>query len=201
VPFPISARNPAASEIRMTLLEIFFVSLAMSLDCFAVALSCGMRLPSNRYRKFLKIALAFGIFQAAMPLAGSLLSRYLLARYISRWSFLISSLVFGVLGGKTFYDYWTGQEEKKDGPGCMCDSARCLMSLAVATSIDAFLIGSVLGLKAVSLPRVVAWIGGVTFLNSMIGCFLGNKAVGFLTRYARLLAGVILLGLAVKAWF
>ena len=184
----------------MSLFELLLVSLALSLDAFAVALSCGMRLPSNRYRKFLKIALAFGIFQAAMPLAGSLLSRYLLARYISRWSYLISSLVFAVLGGKTFYDFFAGQEEK-NGPGCNCDSARCLVSLAVATSIDAFLIGSVLGLKAVSLPVAVAWIGAITFLNSMIGCFLGNKAVGFLTRYARLLAGTILLGLAVKAWF
>jgi putative Mn2+ efflux pump MntP len=184
----------------MSLFELLLVSLALSLDAFAVALSCGMRLPSNRYRKFLKIALAFGIFQAVMPLAGSLLSKYLLARYISQYSYLISSLVFAALGGKTFYDFFTSRSEEAK-VGCFCDSTRCLLSLSVATSIDAFLIGSVLGLKAVSLPVAVGWIGAITFINSMIGCFLGNKAVGFLTRYARLLAGVILLGLAVKAWF
>jgi putative Mn2+ efflux pump MntP len=184
----------------MSLFELLLVSLALSLDAFAVALSCGMRLPSNRYRKFLKIALAFGIFQAVMPLAGSLLSKYLLARYISQYSYLVSSLVFAALGGKTFYDFFTSRSEEAK-VGCLCDSTRCLLSLSVATSIDAFLIGSVLGLKAVSLPVAVGWIGAITFINSMIGCFLGNKAVGFLTRYARLLAGVILLGLAVKAWF
>jgi putative Mn2+ efflux pump MntP len=191
---------PDAPDVPMSRFELLLVSLALSLDAFAVALSCGMRLPSNRYRKFLKIALAFGVFQAVMPLLGSLLSKYLLAQYLARYSYLVSFLVFGALGAKTFYDYFAGHD-----PGaraaCACTNPRCLLSLAVATSIDAFLIGSVLGLKAVSLTVAVSWIGAVTFLNSLIGCLLGNRAVGFLTRYARLLAGVILTGLAVRAWF
>ena len=184
----------------MTLLELLLISLALSLDAFAVALSCGMRLPADRYRKFLKIALAFGIFQALMPLLGSLLSKYLLARYIAQYSHLLSFLVFGALGGKTFYDFFAGRDQAASVP-CACDSGRCLLSLAVATSIDAFLIGSVLGLKAVSLTVAVSWIGAVTFINSLIGCFLGNKAVGFLSRYSRLLAGVILAALAVHSLF
>ena len=184
----------------MNLFELFLISLALSLDAFAVALSCGMRLPSDRYRKFLKIAAAFGLFQAFMPLLGSLLSKFLLARYISQYSYIISFLVFGALGAKTFYDFFTDRGAQSKA-ACVCDSNRCLLSLAVATSIDAFLIGSVLGLKAVSLPVAVLWIGAVTFVNSLIGCFLGNRAVGFLTRYSRLLAGVILLALAVKSWF
>jgi putative Mn2+ efflux pump MntP len=184
----------------MGLLELLLISLALSLDAFAVALSCGMRLPVNRYRKFLKIALAFGVFQALMPLLGSLLSKYLLARYIARYSYLISFLVFAALGAKTFYDFFVNRGAEAKG-SCVCDSNRCLLSLAIATSIDAFLIGSVLGLKAVSLPMAVTWIGAVTFCNSLIGCLLGNKAVGFLARYSRLLAGVILIALAVRAWF
>jgi putative Mn2+ efflux pump MntP len=184
----------------MSPFELLLVSLALSLDAFAVALSCGMRLPADRTRKFLKIALAFGIFQAVMPLLGSLLSKYLLARYIARFSGLVSALVFGALAAKTFYDYLTGHEEGKQA-ACLCEGYRCLLSLAVATSIDAFLIGSVLGLKAISLPVAVAWIGAVTFVNSLLGCFLGNRAVAFLTRYAHLLAGVILAALAVKALF
>lgn len=184
----------------MSVVELLLVSLALSLDAFAVALSCGMRLPSDRVHKFLKIAAAFGIFQAVMPLLGSLLSKYFLAQYIARYSWAVSFLVFGALAAKTFYDYFTGHEEGRQA-ACLCQGYRCLLSLAVATSIDAFLIGSVLGLKQVSLPVAVAWIGGVTFLNSLIGCFLGNRAAGFLSRYARLLAGVILLALAVKALF
>ena len=84
---------------------------------------------------------------------------------------------------------------------CNCISNRCLLSLSVATSIDAFLIGSMLGLRTVSLATSVACIGVVTFVNSLIGCFIGNKAGGFLARYSRLLAGVILLALAIKALF
>jgi putative Mn2+ efflux pump MntP len=184
----------------MHLLELLLISLALSLDAFAVALSCGMRLPQSRYPKFLKIALVFGIFQAAMPLLGSLLSRFVLARYLARYSWAVSFLVFGALGAKTFYDFFASRKAQEPVP-CFCDSHRCLMSLGIATSIDAFLIGSVLGLRAISLPVAVAWIGAVTFINSLIGCVLGNRAVGFLSRYARLLAGSILVGMAVWALF
>ncbi len=184
----------------MTIWELFLISLALSLDAFSVALSCGMRLPANRYRKFLKIALAFGLFQALMPLLGSVLSKYLLARYIAQYSYLLSFLVFAALGLKTFYDFFASQTEGSKEV-CDCKGYRCLTSLAIATSIDAFLIGSVLGLKEVSLPVAVSWIGVVTFINSLIGCLLGNKAVGFLNRYSRLLAGVILMVLAIKALF
>lgn len=181
----------------MDLWELLLISLALSLDAFSVALSCGMRLPANRYRKFLKIALAFGVFQAVMPLLGSALAKYLLAQYIARYAGWISFVVFGALGAKTFYDFFAAKEEAP--APCLCSGYRCLLSLAVATSIDAFLIGSVLGLTNVSLVVSIAWIGTITFVNSLIGCLLGNKAVGFLNRYARVLAGAILLVLAVKA--
>jgi putative Mn2+ efflux pump MntP len=184
----------------MGLLELLLISLALSMDAFAVALSCGMRLPANRYAKFLKIAAAFGIFQALMPLLGAVFSKYLLAHYIARYSYIISFLVFAALGGKTFYDFFArGKAEADDA--CVCDRARCLLSLAVATSIDAFLIGSVLGLRAVSLTWAVSWIGAITFLSSLVGCVLGNRAVGILTRFSRLLAGVILVALAIRALF
>lgn len=182
----------------MTLLELLLIALALSLDAFAVALSCGMRLPENRYRKFVKIALAFGLFQAIMPLLGALLSKHLFARYVAQYSKWLSFLVFAALAGKTFYDWLASRQEGTAAP-CACDSARCLLSLAIATSIDAFLIGSVLGLQPVSLTRAVAWIGGVTFLNSLVGCFLGNRAAGFLARYSRPLAGAILGILAIRA--
>jgi putative Mn2+ efflux pump MntP len=182
----------------VTLWELLLISLALSLDAFSVALSCGMRLPANRYRKFLKIAVAFGLFQAVMPLLGSVLSKFFLARYIAQYAYLISFLVFAALALKTFYDFFTsGTEETK--ATCACSGYRCLVSLSIATSIDAFLIGAVLGLQEVSLTVAAAWIGGVTFINSLIGCLLGNQVVGFLNRYARLLAGVILLILAIKA--
>jgi putative Mn2+ efflux pump MntP len=182
----------------MSLLSLLGISLALSLDAFAVAMSCGMRLPASHYRKFLKIALAFGLFQAVMPLLGSLLSRYFLAQHIARYSGIISFLVFAALGGKNFYDFFSTRQEAARVP-CLCDSPRCLLTLGIATSIDALLIGSVLGLRAGSLTVVVAWIGAVTFLNSLIGCFLGNQAVGFLRRYSRLMAGLILLALAITA--
>jgi putative Mn2+ efflux pump MntP len=180
------------------MLELLLISLVLSLDAFAVALSCGMRLPQNRYLKFLKIALAFGVFQALMPLMGAMFTKWVLARYIAQYSNILSFLVLATLGGKTFYDFFTSRKEGAGIP-CDCISNRCLLSLAIATSIDAFLVGSVLGLRAVSLTVSAVCIGGITFINSLIGCFLGNKAAGFLTRYSRLLAGVILVALAIKA--
>jgi putative Mn2+ efflux pump MntP len=135
-----------------------------------------------------------------MPLLGALLSKYLLARYLAQHSSVLSFLVFAALAGKTFFDFFTvGNQETT--ARCECNSKRCLLALAVATSIDAFLIGSVLGLRTVSLAMSVACIGVITFINSLIGCFIGNKAASFLAHYSRLLAGVILAALAIKALF
>jgi len=184
----------------MNILDLTLIAVALSLDAFSVSISCGIKLPPKAYKKFLKISLAFALFQAVMPLGGHLLTRTLLATYISAYSKWISFSVFLLLGAKTIYDFFFSKESD-ECKSCNCTSLHCLTGLAVATSIDAFLVGGVLGLQGQSLLYPLILIGVITLMNSMIGCLLGNRSVTLLKEKARLLAGLILIALAIKSLF
>ena len=54
----------------MTGLEIWLLAIGLAMDCFAVSIASGIILKRVRMRPMLIMALAFGFFQALMPLLG-----------------------------------------------------------------------------------------------------------------------------------
>ena len=54
----------------MTGLEIWLLAIGLAMDCFAVSIASGIILKRVRLRPMLIMALAFGFFQALMPLLG-----------------------------------------------------------------------------------------------------------------------------------
>ena len=52
----------------MTGLEIWLLAIGLAMDCFAVSIASGIILKRVRMRPMLIMALAFGFFQALMPL-------------------------------------------------------------------------------------------------------------------------------------
>lgn len=185
----------------MTFLTVFLIALALSLDAFATAISCGIKLRRIQLLNFFKIAGMFGIFQAVMPLCGWSVGNYI-KEYIQSFAGGIAAAVFAALAAKTFYDAFWGKRDGDCGEACrecQCEKHSCLLLLAVATSIDAFVIGLVFALYKVPLLSSVLLIGGVTFIVSLAGCFIGNRARHYFGKWAEIIAGVILLALAVKA--
>ncbi len=179
--------------------EIFLIAIALSLDAFSVSISCGIKLKSNHYQKFLKISLFFGVFQAVMPIIGYILSNSLLKEMLKDYANWIAFTVFMILGLKTITDHFIKKEISDEGFCCMCDGYKCLISMSIATSIDALLIGFVLGIQDIPLVIPIIAIGVITFINSLLGCFLGNRSVSFLGKRAQIIAGLILIMLAIKA--
>ncbi|MBN1893505.1 manganese efflux pump [bacterium] len=49
---------------------LILVGIGLSMDAFAVSVSCGIVSGAVRLRHAFRIAFAFGLFQAVMPLAG-----------------------------------------------------------------------------------------------------------------------------------
>lgn len=182
----------------MNTLDILLVAIALSLDAFSVAISCGIKLKKDNYSKFIKISLAFGLFQAIMPILSFMLTHSFIRGYFESYAKWIAFAVFFSLGLKTIYDFYIEKNETED-KNCECQDHKCLTTLAFATSIDAFLIGFVLGIHRVSLLIPVIVIGLITFIHSIIGCILGNKSVTILQEKSRLIAALILILLAVKS--
>jgi manganese efflux pump family protein len=176
---------------------IILLGLALSFDATAVSISCGIKLNIIRWRQYFKIALSFGLFQAVMPLIGWLLGG-LVKDYVRAFDHWIAFTVFLLLGIKTLWETFKKHEDQECAQ-CQCAGWRCLLGLAVATSIDALVVGFIFSLYQVSLFLSVLIIGIITFAMSMLGLFMGHKTHHLLGKKASLMAAIILLALAVKA--
>ncbi|MCU0225421.1 MAG: manganese efflux pump MntP family protein [Acidobacteria bacterium] len=54
----------------MHLLDLLLLAVGLAMDAFAVAVSCGFAFQRREHLGALRIALSFGLFQAAMPVLG-----------------------------------------------------------------------------------------------------------------------------------
>lgn len=175
-------------------LSIILISLGLAMDAFAVSITNGITIKCLRLRHAVKIAVFFGGFQALMPvlgwLAGIGLKQYVEA--IDHW------IAFGLLsfiGAKMIYEaVWIQEVEKK------CDPLNVfvLLSLAIATSIDAMAVGVTFAFLHISIATPAITIGVITFLLSLAGVFIGNRMGDRIGSKMEILGGVILIGMGTK---
>ena len=176
----------------MDLFSLLLIAVGLSMDAFAAALCKGLSLRELKARQALVVGGYFGVFQAAMPLAG-----YLLARFFRQWVERVDHwLAFALLlliGCSMIAESW-GQDEAEQR-GLDGVSPRSLLPLAFATSVDALAVGVAFALSGVygSIFLTVAIIGSITFALSVLGVragkFLGQR---FRAR-AELSGGVLLI--------
>lgn len=179
----------------MSFIDILLIAFALSLDAFSASLTCGIKLHAFKLKKYLKISIFFGLFQFFMPLLGFFLGS-IFQGFLSQIAYAIAVLVFLILALKTIKDAFG--KEKKNCENCNCEGYSCVTSLAIATSIDALAVGVVLALLQVSLLQASLIIGIVAFLMSLLGNLLGNRLGAVFKSKANILAGLILLALAIK---
>jgi manganese efflux pump family protein len=76
-----------------------------------------------------------------------------------------------------------------------------LFVLAIATSIDAFVVGISFAFLSLDIIEPAVIIGFVTFFMSLCGSFLGRKMGHFFEHEAKLIGGMILIGLGISLLF
>ncbi|MBO7070865.1 MAG: manganese efflux pump, partial [Bacteroidales bacterium] len=118
------------------ILEWILLSVALAMDCFTVSVVAGMMAGKRELRIMLSLAFWFGLFQAAMPFLGWLLtSRF--EQYLEAVDHWVAFGMLALIGGKMLWDGIKGEEEGGINPRKF--SSRIV--LAVATSIDALAVG------------------------------------------------------------
>ena len=147
----------------MTGLELFLIALSLSLDALAVSIAGGMAVREGRARGALKVALYFGVFQAIMPVLGWLAGEGLKG-FIEDWDHWTAFGLLVFVGARMIRESFRELKEKS-----FSLDAGVLLTLAVATSIDALAVGLSFALLQVRIAPTVLVIGGVTFLV----CFAG----------------------------
>ena len=176
---------------------LIFLALGLSMDAFAVSVSNGMCYQNYGRGQALACALTFGIFQAAMPVAGYFAGALFeeLITSIDHWIALIllEAIGLGML--------LEGIKERKDPAGCRNRrefSIRAMLLQGIATSIDALAVGISLAAMKVNLLLSAGCIGLVTFICCSFGGYLGKRFGGLLQQKARILGGAILISIGLK---
>ncbi|QSX07613.1 manganese efflux pump [Alkalibacter rhizosphaerae] len=176
----------------MTPALLLSTAVALSMDAFAVAASCGVTNKARTTGTQLRIALYFGFFQAFMPLIGYVLA-YGLADRIHQVTHWIAFGLLGFLGVRMML-------EAKEPDKCKNEKLtnKYLLTLAVATSIDALISGVGFALLQVNILLVVAIIGIVTALLSFVGARFGQY-LGFRFQWgAEIFGGAVLVLIGTK---
>lgn len=182
----------------MTLLEIFLVGIGLSMDAFAVAICKGLAMPKVNKKQTLLIGLYFGVFQAAMPLAGWLLGSQF-AGHVTKMAPWIAFILLAWIGGNMIRESLS-KEEKEDEPEAAELRHKELFMLAIATSIDALAVGVSFSMVELSIPigAAAALIGCTTFAISVGGVFVGHLFGARYKNRAEFVGGAILILIGVK---
>ncbi len=178
----------------MTLAEIILIGLGLSMDAAAVSIANGLTYRNLKKSQKLSMALAFGIFQALMPVLGYWAGS-LFAGFISRYAGITAFIILGVIGGNMIKESFAKEEDTCHVTGY---TFGLMMAQAVATSIDAFAVGVSLCASGASIFTAAPIIGIVTFGCSLLAQALGKVFGARLGSKAQLLGGAILVLIGVK---
>lgn len=180
----------------MDLLTIIIIGFGLSMDCFAVSISKGICVRKFHIGYTIRMAFMFGLFQAVMPLigylAGEAFSTYMKA--VDHW---IAFGLLSLIGGKMLWESIRNKNLnfKSDSNPFKWSS---ILSLALATSIDALATGVVFVPFPDTILRAVLIIGLTSFIFTIIGMFIG---VHFGKRFhinVEMIGGIILIALGLK---
>ena len=177
----------------MTLVELFIIAVALSMDAFAVAICKGLSVNRATVKQALCVGGWFGVFQALMPLIGYLLGTTF-ATLITSVDHWIAFVLLGLIGGNMIREAIKGDEEELDDSF----TARTMFPLAIATSIDALATGVTFATLGVDIVPAVLFIGVTTFTLSAIGLKVGNVFGAKFKSKAEFAGGLVLVLMGLK---
>lgn len=181
----------------MSFPELILIGIGLAMDTFAVSVSKGLSMRRINYKAGVIIALAFGIFQAGMPVLGWLLAvRF--ERYIAAVDHWIAFGLLLLIGIKAIVEAVKDRKkEEEEVPEYVLKWGELLV-LAVATSIDALAVGISLAVLNVNIWSAAGIIGVITLILSFLGVLIGNRfGVRFKSK-AEIAGGIILILIGVK---
>jgi manganese efflux pump family protein len=178
------SRSPYASPV----LGLLLVAGSLGLDNFAASIAIGLSGVDQTLR--VRIALAFGLFEALMPAIGLLFGRQL-SGTLGDWAHVIGGLLLITVGIRTVVAGVRSGEGGTIGPADA--GLGRILALAVGLSIDNLIVGFALGAYRAPLALSIAIIAGVSVGLSLVGLELGAKLGTRVEHRSELLSGVVLI--------
>lgn len=178
----------------MSLTELFIIAVGLSMDAFAVSICKGLAVKKAGIKEMGLAGLWFGGFQALMPLIGYFLGAAF-EEYITKIDHWIAFVLLGLIGANMIKEALSKDEEKSNASMEFKD----MLTLAIATSIDALAVGITFALLPdVNIGAAVGFIGLTTFVLSAAGIKIGNIFGSKYKSKAELTGGIILILMGAK---
>jgi putative Mn2+ efflux pump MntP len=177
----------------MDLITIILIAVGLAMDAFAVSIANGMTATIQKRKNALVMASSFSVFQMLMPIAGWLagLAMAELIMGVDHW---VAFILLTIIGAKMIYESAKKENSKQDS------SLRIhtLLTLSVATSIDALMVGLSFAFLETALAIPIVTIGIVTFALSFTGYLFGNVLGKIFKSKIKAVGGIILLLIGIK---
>lgn len=178
----------------LSLFSLLGLAIGLALDAFAVSIAAGLAVAAVTPRHVFRVSFHFGLFQLLMPIIGWLAGGQLAAYFgpYNRWA------AFGLLayvGGRML---WEAHSEKKADSERDPTRGLTLVTLSIATSLDALAVGMSIALLGVSVwvPAVVTGI--ITAALSAMGITFGGRIGPRWERWAEAGGGIVLIAMGLK---
>jgi manganese efflux pump family protein len=180
---------------QMEFLTIFLIALGLTADCFVVALGSSISQRNLSRLQIGRVALSFGVFQGFMPVIGWL-AGLTVVNLIANFDHWVAFALLGFVGGKMIWESFHSEEVHEKSK----DITRgwMLITLSIATSIDALAVGLSFAFVDVNILLASITIGVVAFAGTIIGFLLGKQAHHLIEKRAEIIGGLILIGIGVK---
>lgn len=180
------------------LVEALVLGVALAMDAMAVTLSNSLCEPDMPRSKKFAMPVAFALFQMGMPIAG-FFGGMLVAPLIEVYAGIVSLVILGFVGGKMV---WEAVHEMREPESC--SSSRLTWPTigmeAVATSIDAFIVGVSFAASGKDIVLYGGAIGLTTFACCLAVLLIGRKLGDHFGARAQVAGGVVLILIGIKAF-
>lgn len=178
----------------MSLLYSIFIAVSISMDAFAASVTCGMNNKGSRIGLAVKVGILFSSFQTIFFLIGWM-GGEVTRSFVSSFGPYIAFILLSVIGIRMIHE---ARKNWDTGKECRMLTNRDMLMMAVATSIDALVVGLTFGVLGMDLLISAASILSITFMFSFLGVEIGHRLKGRLDRWAEVLAGLVLIGIGLK---
>lgn len=177
----------------MEIITLVILAIGLSMDCFTVSIGAGVTNKNIKGGQVVLISAIFGLSHFLMPLLGWLIGDTL-RNYISAFDYWVAFSLLTIIGVKMISDAFKVHKNSS----YVIDKALVVIMLAIATSIDAFILGMPLALLNFPLVVSAMVISIFAFMFSVLGFYIG-KSFGFVCRHkAGIMGGIILIIIGVK---
>ena len=175
--------------------SIILVALGLSADCFAVALSGGISNKNHSWPQRFRVSSSFGLFQALMTVLGWLAGRTVV-EFVAACDHWVAFGLLVIISGRMLWESF--RPEHSQDKEVDITKGLLLITLSIATSIDALAVGLSFAFLKVNITMASLTIGAVAFLATTIGLMAGKRAGKIIGKRAEAIGGIILLAIGIR---